>query len=629
MFDPALGGDPLLFQHLFWFYSHPAVYIMILPGFGVVSEIVTAFSRKSIFGYKFIAWSSVAIAIISFFVWGHHMFVAGTSIYSALVFSLLSFFVAVPSAIKVFNWLGTLHKGFIRFDAPMLYALGFIGLFTIGGLTGLFVAALASDVHLTQTYFVVAHFHYIMVGAMVSAFFGGLHYWWPKITGRMYPEAWAQVAALLIFFGFNVTFFPQFLLGYLRHAAPLRALPAGVPGVNVLSSAGATILAVAYLMPLVYLTWSLFRGARAPANPWQRDRARMADPVAAAHREFRGHAGHHQRAVRLSTAGGARACRLARARGRTAAVEIQYRDRRYQSETARSGMWLFLASEMLFFGALILTWGFYRIQHASGFAEATRETEFAIGTANTVVLVTSSFAFACAVAFARRGENRRVMWASVLTGLLGIVFLGLKGLEWYKDIVKGDVPGALYHTPGGEGGAQLFWMFYWIGTVLHGLHLLIGIGLVGWIAWRARRAHSGPRRPPRSRWSGSTGASSIWSGSCCTRSSISRGGRHEHRSPPGTGLARAAALLAVEAALGRVLGWGNVSLALGVLMAATVAVFFMEVDKGPGVIRVFAWAGVFWLFVLLGLGLMDPLTRHTVTIGTGFVGGAISGSDDR
>ena len=269
VFDPTLGGDPLLFQHLFWFYSHPAVYIMILPGFGVVSEIITAFSGKGIFGYKFIAWSSVSIAIISFFVWGHHMFVAGTSIYSSLVFSLLSYFVAVPSAIKVFNWLGTLHKGFIRFDAPMLYALGFIGLFTIGGLSGLFTAALASDVHLTQTYFVVAHFHYIMVGGMVSAFFGGLHYWWPKITGRMYPEMWARLAALLIFFGFNLTFFPQFLLGYYGMPRRYAHYPAEFQVLNVLSSAGSTILAVAYLLPLGYLTWSLLRGDRAPANPWR------------------------------------------------------------------------------------------------------------------------------------------------------------------------------------------------------------------------------------------------------------------------------------------------------------------------------------------------------------------------
>ena len=268
VFDPALNGDPLLFQHLFWFYSHPAVYIMILPGFGVVSEVITAFSRKSIFGYKFIAWSSVSIAVISFFVWGHHMFVAGTSLYSSVAFSLLSFMVSVPSAIKVFNWLGTLHKGFIRFNAPMIYVLGFIGLFTMGGLTGLFVASLGADVHLHDTYFVVAHFHYIMVGAMVSAFFGGLHYWWPKITGRMYPELWGQVAAVMIFFGFNLTFAPQFILGYEGMPRRYGSYAPEFQVLNVLSSSGAVMLAVAYLLPLGYLAWSLVRGERAPSNPW-------------------------------------------------------------------------------------------------------------------------------------------------------------------------------------------------------------------------------------------------------------------------------------------------------------------------------------------------------------------------
>ena len=269
LFDPALGGDPVMFQHLFWFYSHPAVYIMILPGFGVVSEVITAFSRKGIFGYKFIAWSSVSIAVISFFVWGHHMFVAGTSIYSGIAFSLLSFMVSVPSAIKVFNWLATLHKGFIRFNAPMLYILGFIGLFTIGGLTGLFVASLGTDVHLHDTYFVVAHFHYIMVGAMVSAFFAGLHYWWPKITGKMYPEIWGQIAAATIFFGFNMTFAPQFILGYLGMPRRYASYDPGYQVLNVVSSLGAVVLAVAYLMPLIYLTWSLFAGEDAPSNPWE------------------------------------------------------------------------------------------------------------------------------------------------------------------------------------------------------------------------------------------------------------------------------------------------------------------------------------------------------------------------
>ncbi len=268
VFDPSLGGDPLLFQHLFWFYSHPAVYIMILPGFGVISEIIPAFSSKRLFGYKFVVWSSIAIAVISFLVWGHHMFVAGTSLYSALVFSILSYVVAVPSAIKVFNWIGTMHKGFIRFDAPMLYAIGFIGLFTTGGLTGLFVAALAADVHLTQTYFVVAHFHYVMVGGMVSAYFAGLHFWWPKITGRMYPEMWGRAGAVIIFIGFNLTFFPQFLLGYLGMPRRYHSYPPEFEVLNVLSSAGATILAMGYLLPLGYLTWSLFYGERASANPW-------------------------------------------------------------------------------------------------------------------------------------------------------------------------------------------------------------------------------------------------------------------------------------------------------------------------------------------------------------------------
>ncbi|MBK1836818.1 cytochrome c oxidase subunit I [Azospirillum sp. YIM B02556] len=268
IFDPALGGDPLLFQHLFWFYSHPAVYIMILPGFGVISEIVPCFARKPLFGYKFVVWSSIAISVIGFFVWAHHMFVAGISLYAGLVFSLLSYVIAVPSAIKVFNWTATLHKGWISFDAPMLYALGFIGLFTIGGLTGLFVANLAFDVHVTDTYFVVAHFHYIMVGGMVSAYFGGLHYWWPKVTGRLYPEWWARIAALLIFFGFNLTFFPQFILGYLGMERRYYSYPPEFQAWNILSSAGASVLAAGYALPFFYLGWSLFRGKRAGSNPW-------------------------------------------------------------------------------------------------------------------------------------------------------------------------------------------------------------------------------------------------------------------------------------------------------------------------------------------------------------------------
>ncbi|HTV60092.1 MAG TPA: cytochrome c oxidase subunit I [Verrucomicrobiae bacterium] len=268
IFDPAVGGDPLLFQHLFWFYSHPAVYIMILPGMGVISELITAFSRKRIFGYSVVAFSSMSIAVISFLVWGHHMFVTGQSVYAGLVFSVLSFLVAIPSAVKVFNWTATLYKGSISYQAPMLYALGFIGLFTMGGLTGLFLASLATDVHLNGTYFVVAHFHYIMVGGAVMAYMGGLHFWWPKITGRLYPDAWARFSAFVIFIGFNLTFFPQFVLGYLGMPRRYAVYPPEFQVLNVMSSAGASILAVGYVIPLIYFIWSIRYGPLAGPNPW-------------------------------------------------------------------------------------------------------------------------------------------------------------------------------------------------------------------------------------------------------------------------------------------------------------------------------------------------------------------------
>jgi cytochrome c oxidase subunit 1 len=268
IFDPKLGGDPLLFQHLFWFYSHPAVYIMILPGMGVVSEVIPCFARKKIFGYSAVGFSSLAIAILGFLVWGHHMFVSGQSEFEGLIFSALSFMVAIPSAIKVFNWTATLYKGSISFHAPMLYALGFIGLFTMGGLTGLFLATLAVDVHVHDTYFIIAHFHYIMVGGAVMAYFGGIHFWWPKITGRMYPEAWARLAAFIVFVGFNLTFFPQFILGYLGMPRRYYAYPDEFQVLNVMSTAGASILGVGYLIPLIYLLWSLRYGRVAGTNPW-------------------------------------------------------------------------------------------------------------------------------------------------------------------------------------------------------------------------------------------------------------------------------------------------------------------------------------------------------------------------
>jgi cytochrome c oxidase subunit 1 len=268
IFDPELGGDPILFQHMFWFYSHPAVYIMILPGMGVISELISTFTRRNVFGYKFVAASSVAIAIYGFLVWGHHLFVAGQSPYSAMVFSVLSFFVAIPSAIKVFNWTATLYKGSVWLQTPMLYALGFIGLFVVGGLTGLFLAALAMDVHLSDTYFVVAHFHYIMVGGMLLAYLGGIHYWWPKMTGRMYPEFLGKVAAITVFIGFNLTFFPQFIAGALGMNRRYYSYDASYQVYNVLSTAGSTVLGVGFILPLLYLTWSLKFGKLAPDNPW-------------------------------------------------------------------------------------------------------------------------------------------------------------------------------------------------------------------------------------------------------------------------------------------------------------------------------------------------------------------------
>jgi cytochrome c oxidase subunit I len=267
-FDPAVGGDPVLFQHLFWFYSHPAVYIMVLPSMGIVSELVAAFCRKEIFGYPFVAFASLSIAVLGFLVWGHHMFVAGESVYAALVFSILSFLVAIPSAVKVFNWTATMYRGAISWQTPMLYAIGFIGLFTVGGLTGLFLAAVGLDVHVTDTYFIIAHFHYIMVGGTIMGFLGGLHYWWPKISGRLYNESLAKLAAGIIFVGFNLTFFPQFILGYLGMPRRYHAYPPEFQVLNVLSSAGASILGVGYLIPMVYLMWSLRYGRVAGSNPF-------------------------------------------------------------------------------------------------------------------------------------------------------------------------------------------------------------------------------------------------------------------------------------------------------------------------------------------------------------------------
>jgi cytochrome c oxidase subunit 1 len=269
IFDPNLGGDPILYQHLFWFYSHPAVYIMILPAMGVISEVLSAFSKRRVFGYHFVAFSSLAIAIIGFLVWGHHMFSTGQSMYAGIVFSFLTWIVAIPSAIKIFNWMATIWKGRVHWDTPMLYALGFMGLFVIGGLTGLHLAAMATNVHLTDTYFIVAHFHYVMVGGAIMGYLAALHFWWPKMTGRMYPEGWGKLAAMLVFVGFNLTFFPQFILGYMGMPRRYHSYPEEWAVLNVLSTAGSSVLGVGYLLPVIYLTWSLkFGKVVAERNPW-------------------------------------------------------------------------------------------------------------------------------------------------------------------------------------------------------------------------------------------------------------------------------------------------------------------------------------------------------------------------
>lgn len=268
IFDPAMGGDPVLYQHFFWFYSHPAVYIMILPGMGIISELISTFSHKKIFGYKAIAFSSLGIALVSFLVWGHHMFTSGQSELAAMIFSFLTFLVGIPSGIKMFNWFATLYKGSITFETPMLYALSFLFLFAIGGFTGIFLGALSIDVHLHDTYFVVAHFHYVMMGGTVMAFLGGLHYWWPKFWGRMYSEFWGKIAAFLIFVGFNMTFFTQFILGtkgmprryynYLDQYQPLHAF----------SSLGSWVLGVGFIIMGIYLVYAMVKGRPAGKNPF-------------------------------------------------------------------------------------------------------------------------------------------------------------------------------------------------------------------------------------------------------------------------------------------------------------------------------------------------------------------------
>ena len=366
--------------------------------------------------------------MIGFFVWGHHMFVAGQSAFASLVFSFLSFLVAVPSAIKVFNWTATLYRGQITFEAPMLYALGFVGLFTMGGLTGLFLASVPIDIHVTDTYFVVAHFHYIMVGGMVSAFFGGLHFWWPKITGRLYHELWAQIAAVLMFAGFNATFFPQYILGYLGMPRRYHAYAPEFQPLHVASSLGAVVLGAAYLLPLAYLGWSLFRGERAPTNPWNAKGLEWTTPSPPPKHNFAAAAGGRRKTPTTTTG---------RGRPRMASAGIvaeQFDDRAQQRTAAELGMWIFLGTELLFFGGLFLGYALYRHIYTDAFTHAGRETKVLIGTMNTGILLTSSFTVALAVKAAKLKAHRLLQTLLAITVALGIAFVALKLYEYHEDI---------------------------------------------------------------------------------------------------------------------------------------------------------------------------------------------------
>ncbi|MBZ0156434.1 MAG: cytochrome c oxidase subunit I [Alphaproteobacteria bacterium] len=267
-FDPAKGGDPLLFEHLFWIYSHPAVYIMILPAMGVISEIIPVFARKTVFGYKAVVFSSLAIASVGYLVWGHHMFTSGMSDTARAVFSLITFLVAVPSGVKVFNWVATLHKGSITVDAPLLFALTFIFLFSIGGLTGLVIGALATNLHLHGTYFIVAHFHYVMFGGVGYAFLAGLHYWFPKMFGKMYDERTAKIGGAVLFVGFNLLYFSMFLLGVRGMPRRYFDYPPHFFTEHLVSTVGSWIVAAGLALILVNLIHALFRGKSAPADPW-------------------------------------------------------------------------------------------------------------------------------------------------------------------------------------------------------------------------------------------------------------------------------------------------------------------------------------------------------------------------
>ena len=524
VFDPTKGGDPLLFQHLFWFYSHPAVYIMILPGMGVISEVISTFSRKRVFGYTAVAFSSVAIAVFGFFVWAHHMFIMGISNYAALVFSLLTMLVAVPSAIKIFNWAFTLYKGSITFETPMLYAFGFMGLFTIGGLTGVFLGATGTDIHLTETYFIVAHFHFVMVGGMLMAFLSGIHFWWPKMTGRMYPEKISQLAAVVTFIGFNFTFFPQFILGTLGMPRRYAAYPPEFQVLNVFSTAGATILGVGYLLPILYLTWSLKYGAIAGNNPWQAtglEWQTQSPPLTENFPEIpiMDHEAYDYEWLERQQEERGSQCRIAPQSPTAQLAEAHHEHPPYQRhhfetveqqfDATNFAMWLFLLTEIMFFGGLFTAYLIYRNWYYPAFVEASHQLNIGWGTANTAVLII----------FELHHGHGRVVRGDAQEGRAGAVpgahLHSGPGLPRHQDDrvprEVGEAPcsrlplqrcsrSSILHRipkstrsittsrwrPIWRAKPSMYFFLYFAMTGMHALHMIIGIAILGFMIFRAQ-----------------------------------------------------------------------------------------------------------------------------------------------
>ena len=480
VFNPAMGGDPVLFQHFFWFYSHPVVYIMILPSMGIISEIVPVFSRKPIFGYKALVAASIGIAVISVLVWGHHMFVAGMSDAARIAFSLLTFLVAVPTAVKVFNWLSTMYKGSISFESPMLYAMAFIFLFMIAGTSGIHLATLATDAHYHDTYFVVAHFHYTIQGGAVIGLYAGLHFWFPLIFGRVYNEKLARLAFWMVFIGFNGTFLPQFALGMEGMPRRYFTYPAEFEPLHQVSTVFAFLNGTGYSLVLLNLLYAAFRGKRSPANPWGSLGLEWSTSLPPPHDNFEripvvedwsyGYA-QPQTAVRLKQMEEAsRAAQLHQGPQTPHEGPPRHMQPEQAYDAAKLGMWIFLGTEILLFGGLFCAYIIYRLANLELFATASRHLSWPLGTLNTVILLTSSYFMARAVSRARSGDNDGIIRCLDLTLLCALAFLVIKGFEYAAKFEH-----HLFPPP------NIYFGLYFATTGLHALHVLCGMGVIVWL----------------------------------------------------------------------------------------------------------------------------------------------------